>query len=77
MATGTVERVGDWTETRVRAELPKIACLMDGRKVIGQIAGRSLAWATVHIEGMPHGTGFMFSWATLAHCLNTGRLARI
>ena len=67
----------EWTAERVRRELPRISCLMDGRKVIGSIAGRSLAWATVHLEGMESGSGFVFSWSTLAHCLNTGRLARI
>lgn len=73
-----ISRPGEWTPARVREELPRISCVMpDGRKVTGDISGRCNRWATVHVDGMPGGSGFMFSWDTLANCLNSGRYARI
>lgn len=67
----------EWTAARVREELPKISCLADGKKIVGTISGRCNKWATVHLDGMQPGNGYMFSWDTLANCLNSGRLARI
>jgi len=59
-----------WTPETIKADLPLVrVALPDGSETYGEILGRRLPFAEVHIDY----THVDVNWATLAHLLNEDR----
>ena len=64
-----------WTIERVKAELPSIPMLYEGKTVVCLLGGRLNAFASVFVPGVP-GVRADYSWQTVTDALNAGRPLR-
>lgn len=64
-----------WTVADVRRLLPDVACIFNGRAIMGRIVGRKCDYATV-IPNNGMDAGADFAWASIAASLNNNRALR-
>lgn len=67
---------GKWDSARVKAELPNVPVQIDGEVFVGNVRGRLLQFAHVHVGDSldspgPYRGFTMCAWSTIAHVLNS------